>query len=202
MKRLLAMVTLLATVGAVALAHAEELPEKSVTVLLAGGPEADVLDIKLSLDGRTYLIDSMTPLEIGSDICTHPEGSQHQLVCEAAPIAGFEVNAGGGNDSVTISPKVPVPTTLRGGPGNDRLRGGAGNDKVIGGTGNDTLEGAGGNDWLYGGSGEDMLYGGAGEDHLFGGPGSSPDYLHGGPGADVEKLGAGDWTGSPTGPRR
>lgn len=176
-------------------AHAAEPPEPTLNVLLTGGPEDNVLDVKLSLDGRSYLIDSLGPLEAGGGICIHPEGNVHELVCEAAVIAGFEVNAGSGDDSAMISPKIMIPTTLRGGPGNDRLRGGGGADKLVGGAGDDYLLGSGGDDWLYGGSGEDRLYGGAGRDRLVGGPGA--DFLHGGPGEDAEVLGLGDYSDPP-----
>lgn len=165
-----------------------------VTVLLVGGPGQDVLDIKLSQDGRDYLVDSLSPLEADGKICTRPEDSNHQLVCEAVAIAGFEVNAGAGDDSVIISPKILIASTLRGGPGNDRLRGGAGDDKLLGGSGDDFLYGMQGKDWLFGGSGKDWLFGGAGEDRLVGGPES--DYLNGGPGTDATDLGPRDQAGS------
>jgi len=193
MKRLLtllilALVACPATVAAAA-------PEKSVTLLLTAGAGDDVFDVKLSPDGRDYLIDSLSPLEAGGGICVHEEGSVHELTCEAKAIGGFEVNAGSGSDSVIVSPKILVPATLRGGPGNDRMRGGGAADKLVGGGGADQLYGHGGNDWLFGGSGDDLLYGGVGDDRLEGGPGS--DYLHGGAGNDAEKLGPADHTGKP-----
>lgn len=195
MKRLLlTAILLLATCFAPA-AHAAE---RSVTVLLVGGPEQDVLDVKLSQDGRNYLIDSLSPLEAGGGICTKPEDSVHQLVCEALPIAGFEVTPGGGDDSVIISPKIFVPTTLRGGPGNDRLRGGSGADKVIGGPGNDNLLGEAGGDWIFGGPGDDLLFGGPDDDRLTGGAGA--DYLNGGHGTDNVKVGPKDSV-APTPPK-
>jgi Ca2+-binding RTX toxin-like protein len=168
--------------------------EPSLNVLITGGSEANVLTIKPSQDGLTYLIDSLGPLEAGDGICTHPEATDHELVCEAAPIAGFEVNAGGGDDVVIISPKIAVPATLRGGPGNDRLRAGAGADKLVGGAGKDVLLGEGGDDWLFGGPLDDMLYGGPGNDRLVGGPGA--DFLQGGPGDDTGDLGPGDRSGA------
>jgi Ca2+-binding RTX toxin-like protein len=188
---LTAMAILAAT--SVSVADAAERP---VNLLLTGGSEANVLDVKLSRDGVSYLIDSMGPLEAGGGICVHPEDTPHALVCEAAAIASFEVNAGDGDDSVIISPKIAVPATLRGGPGNDRLRGGAGADKLVGGAGDDTLLGAGGDDWLYGGSGDDWLYGASGDDRLVGGPGA--DYLHSGPGEDQQFADGKDYYGGAT----
>jgi Ca2+-binding RTX toxin-like protein len=152
-------------VGGGSMAHAAA---PQVTVLLAGGAEEDTITIGLSADGRSYVIDSAGPLEVGGSVCAHPEGMPTELVCEAAPIAGFEVNAGGGNDSITVARTVPAPVTLRGGPGNDRLVGGAGDDRLIGGAGDDTLIGRAGNDTLFGGPGDDRLIGGPGNDVLRG----------------------------------
>jgi Ca2+-binding RTX toxin-like protein len=154
--------------------------EPSITVLLAGGAEADTIGITLSADGRSYVIDSAGPLEVGGAVCSHPEGNQDELVCEAAWIVGFEVNAGAGDDSITVAPGVMVPTTLRGGPGNDKLVGGAGADKLIGGSGDDILVGRAGSDSLYGGPGDDRLIGGSGNDLLRGEAGE--DFLSGGSG--------------------
>jgi Ca2+-binding RTX toxin-like protein len=154
--------------------------EQPVNVLLSGDAEANSFGISLSADGTSYLITSSAPLEVGGDVCAHPEANPYLLSCAAPRIGSFEVNGGAGDDSVQLAPNVPVPATLRGGSGDDRLAGGAGNDKLIGGAGNDTLYGRGGDDLLLGGSGEDHLVGGPGGDVLKGGPGA--DVLLGGPG--------------------
>jgi Ca2+-binding RTX toxin-like protein len=154
--------------------------EPSLTVLFAGGSEADTITIRLSPDGRTYAIDSPVPLEVGGSVCWHPEGQANQLLCEAMAIGGFEVNAGGGDDSIVVAAAVPVPVTLRGGPGNDRLVGGLGSDKLVGGPGDDILIGNVGKDLLYGGPGNDRLIGGPDYDVLRGEAGD--DTLNGGPG--------------------
>ena len=177
MKKAILIALTLVVALAAPLAHAEE---PSVNLLITGGAEQNVLDIKLSPDGREYVIDSMAPLEVGGAICTHPEAVENRLLCPATMIAGFEVNAGGGNDSATISPKILVPVTLRGGPGDDRLYGGGAYDKLVGGPGDDILVGRAGNDALYGGPGNDRLYGGSGDDLLRGGPGE--DEIVGGSG--------------------
>ncbi len=178
-KAILIALTMLA-VNTASVAHAGE---RSLTLFFAGGSEDDTVSIAVSPDGRSYVIDSATPLEVGGTVCAHPTGNPNELVCEAAPIAGFEVNAGAGDDTVTLSRDVPVPATLRGGAGNDRLVGGAAADKLIGGSGNDTLIGRAGDDWLYGGAGNDRLVGGPGNDLLRGGPGR--DRILGGPGQNV-----------------
>ncbi len=180
MKRLILTATTVLVAWAAMPAHATEPP---LTVLLAGGVEENVIGIKLSPDGRSYIIDSVGPLEVGGSVCAHPQGNESELDCEAASIGGFEVNAGGGADSVNVAAVVPVPVTLRGGPGDDALLGGAGADKLIGGTGADRLIGRGGNDSLFGGPGDDRLVGGWGDDLLHGGSGE--DVLSGGAGSNA-----------------
>jgi Ca2+-binding RTX toxin-like protein len=153
-------------------------------VVLAGGVEPNAISIQLSDDGRAYMIDSIVPLEAGGSVCANPPGVSNELVCEAAAIASFEVNSGAGEDSVIVSRAVPVPVTLRGGPGNDNLSGGSGADKLIGGEGNDRLVGRAGDDALFGGEGDDALIGCSGNDLLRGGYGV--DALRGGSGANDE----------------
>jgi Ca2+-binding RTX toxin-like protein len=177
-KLLLIALAVLAAQGAVPAAGAE----KAINMLLAGGPEDNLIEVKLSADGRTYAIDSTGPLEIGGSICANPPGNPNELICQAPAITGFEVNAGGGNDRVVIAREVPVPVTLRGGAGNDELVGGAGGDSLLGNAGIDRLVGRAGGDSLMGGEGDDRLVGGSGNDLLRGGPGS--DELVGGSGAN------------------
>ena len=140
--------------------------EHSINLVLAGSPGEDRITIELTPDGRSYEIASATPLEVGGTVCTHPEKQAEALLCEAIPIAGFEINTGAGNDVVTLGRTVPVPATIRGGEGDDVLTGGAGADKLIGGPGDDELVGRGGNDLLVGGSGIDSLNGGSGQNVL------------------------------------
>ncbi len=140
-------------------------------VVLAGGAGSNQIQITLSADGRTYVIESSSPLEAGGKVCANPPGNPNELSCEAAAINGFWFNGGAGNDSVIIGRTVPAQVTLTGGPGDDTLVGGRGNDKLIGGPDNDTLVGRRGNDWLSGGPGNDNLSGGPGKDTCVGGPG-------------------------------
>ena len=177
MKRAILIAMTVLAAQAAAVAHANE---PSLTVLLAGGAEESAIDIALSPDGRSYVIDSLAPLEVGGEVCAHPEANENQLVCTAATIGGFEVNAGAGDDAVTVAATVAIPVTLRGGPGQDRLVGGAGADKLVGGSGDDVLIGRAGADSLWGGSGNDRLIGGSGNDLLHGNSGA--DTLVGGSG--------------------
>jgi Ca2+-binding RTX toxin-like protein len=177
-KLVLIAVAVIAAQGAVPAVGAE----KAVNVLLAGGAEDNLIAIALSPDGRSYVIDSTGPLEIGGSVCANPPGNPNELVCQAPAIAGFEVNAGAGADRVVIAREVPVPATLRGGAGNDELIGGASGDSLIAGAGNDRLVGRAGADSLMGGEGDDRLVGCSGNDLLRGGPGN--DELIGGSGAN------------------
>lgn len=169
MKRAITIaITVLAAAWAAPAAGGED---RGLIVLFTGGPEDNEIAVELSEDGRSYVVDSIAVLEVGGDVCVHPEENQYQLVCEATAIAGFEVNAGAGDDTVKIGRSVPIPVTLRGGPGDDRLFGGAESDKLVGGAGEDMLLGRSGDDRLYGGPGRDKLIGAAGDDVLRGGPG-------------------------------
>ncbi len=181
MKRaILMVVAVLVALGAAPSARAED---PKLTVVLAGGAEESSITISLSADGRSYVINSLLPLEVGGEVCWHPEERPTELLCDAVSIGGFEVNAGPGDDSIAVFHYVQVPVTLRGGPGNDRLRSGGGNDKLVGGPGNDLLRGHLGDDALFGGPGADRLSGGPGDDSLFGGP--SFDALLGGSGKNA-----------------
>jgi hemolysin type calcium-binding protein len=172
-----AILILLAIVAAqtASLAHAET----TYTVVLAGGAAQNSIRIWLTPDGRSYVIDSAVPLEVGGDVCENTPGVPTELVCRSPLVAGFEVNGGEGDDTVSVSSAIELPVTMRGGPGNDTLVGGSGPDKLIGGEGNDKIAGRGGSDVLYGGPGSDELLGGAGNDVLRGGSG---DILLGGSG--------------------
>ncbi|HMB52147.1 MAG TPA: hypothetical protein VKU40_02445, partial [Thermoanaerobaculia bacterium] len=124
--------------------------QKTFTVLLAGGEEPNMIKVWLTPDGRSYVIDSAVPLEVGGTLCAHPPGNANELVCQAPAITGFEVNSGAGDDRVAVAKKVAVPVTMRGGAGDDLLVGGAGPDKLLGGPGADTLIGRKGSDLIYG----------------------------------------------------
>lgn len=156
---------------------------QTFNVLLAGGEEANEIRIWLTSDGRTYVIESVVPLEVGGTICEHPPGVQTQLDCQAVSVSSFIVNAAGGDDQVRVAASVSISVTLRGGPGRDILVGGSGDDSLYGGPGPDRLIGRAGNDLLVGEQGSDELIGGPGNDILRGGPGR--DRLSGGPGRNV-----------------
>lgn len=180
MKKLILIFLVLFAAATALPAHAEPGP---LTLLINGNKENDAFYVSLTPDGREYVITSTLPLETGGDLCAHPEAVPTELACMAPAIAGFEVNAADGADFVTFSSDIPVPVTVRGGPGADHLVGGSVADKVVGGPDDDVLIGRRGDDWMLGGPGRDRLLGGPGNDQLRGGP--KQDKLVGGPGENV-----------------
>jgi hypothetical protein len=116
-----------------------------------------------------------------------------------AEIAEIFVNAGNGDDSVSIDESNGVfsnviPTTIAGGNGNDRLVGGSGTGTIFGGNGNDTLAGGNGNETLLGGNGNDSIDGnrgndvgvlGNGDDTFVWDPGDGSDVVEGQNGHDT-----------------
>lgn len=126
------------------------------------------------------------------------------------------IDAGDGNDSVTVDKDVKTPLLIAGGAGNDFIIGGSGNDTIYdnsganeihGGAGNDVivshglgveagngfvsrLYGEEGNDYLEGSNGRDYLDGGEGNDSIYGLGGD--DELYGGAGKDYLDGGKGN----------
>lgn len=180
MKKPILIALMLLTAVFAAPAHAENGP---VTLLINGNGANNAFNVSLSPDGRQYVIVSTLTLEVGGDVCTHPENAPTEIECDAPAIAGFEVNTFGGSDHVIFSSDIPAPVTVRAGDGNDRVLGGGASDKLVGGPGDDFVSGRSGDDWILGGPGQDHLLGGQGNDQLHGGPGE--DRLIGGPGQNT-----------------
>jgi Ca2+-binding RTX toxin-like protein len=121
-------------------------------------------------------------------------------------VGQIAVNAGRGNDSVTLEvPLGVIPNTVHGGSGDDEIRivargaevfGGKGDDVIMiapndldprgiafGGDGNDLITTGDSGRELHGGNGNDTLIGGKGADQLFGDAGN--DALKGREGMDT-----------------
>jgi Ca2+-binding RTX toxin-like protein len=99
-------------------------------------------------------------------------------------IDSIVVAAGYGNDLVRIddangSFTDSIPTTLKGGYGDDTLLGGAGAETLRGGPGNDTVDGNRGND---------LAFLGAGDDTFVWDPGDGSDSIEGQDGADTMRF--------------
>ena len=110
-------------------------------------------------DTISVAIDSQDPTKLDVTL-----NSDHMQQFDLASVKRIWVNAGKGNDAVTVDAAVIVNATLIGGAGNDSLTGGGGNDLLVGGGGDDVLSGGAGNDTLSGGGGSDMITGGTGAD--------------------------------------
>ena len=104
-------------------------------------PRQNMIHIWLTPDGTDYVIDSVVPLEVGGEVCTTRPGNQNELVCQAPLVAGFEVNAGAGDDSQRRRARSKVPATMQRRPRQRHAHGGSGADKLVGGAGNDMLVG-------------------------------------------------------------
>ena len=111
---------------------------------------------------------------------------------------GYEVRAGGGDDTIHGSDGVDEiwgeagDDRIYGGGSTDAIVGGEGDDEIHGGDGHDGLRGDAGNDRISGDAGHDAVLGGEGDDILDGGEGN--DYLDGGDDMDVLHGGDGDDT--------
>ncbi len=76
---------------------------------------------------------------------------------DASKVSSINVNAGGGDDTVTEDASITQPSTLLGGAGNDTLIAGNGNDTILGGSGNDSIQCGTGHDNVDGGKGSDHV---------------------------------------------
>ena len=102
------------------------------------------------------------------------------------------LNAGDGQDRITVPEGTTVHLRFLGGAGDDRIDGGSslGPNDYFGGQGEDSIEAGAGNDFLSGGAGRDYLDGRGGDDRLFGGQGN--DVVYGMDGADQLEGGEGN----------
>src|SRR5215204_1756373 len=91
------------------------------------------------------------------------------------------VNAGGGNDSITVLAKDTEVASVG-------LNGGNDDDVLTGADSNDTLNGDGGNDRLVGAKGTDVMNGGAGNDTLVWNNGDGSDRINGDAGNDGTEV--------------
>jgi hypothetical protein len=137
-----------------------------------------VAELEVGLVGSTLVVlgtdsaDTISVQRKGNLLVVY-HGARQVRTFNVATVTAIDIDARGGNDTVTIASTIATSTTIRGGAGNDKLYGGSGNDTLIGGDGHDYLFGLMGDDTLDGGDGDDWLYGGAGLDTLDGGSGTN-----------------------------
>ena len=133
---------------------------------VTGNSASDVLALKLLASTGTL------DLDVGDD-------GTADLSFDRSTFTAIEVDAGGGDDVVRVSPEVPVfadePITLGGGSGNDTLIGASGAETLLGGSGNDTADGN---------LGQDVARLGTGNDVFSWDPGDNSDAVDGEAGSD------------------
>jgi hypothetical protein len=110
------------------------------------------------------------------------DGDGNILVNGANPVPESNYTAllvGGraGDDTITVSSAIDLPTTLRGGAGNDSLTGAGDDNVLVGSYGNDTLQGnGGGTNLLVPGLRDTFTSAPTGDDLLIGGPPGSINF--------------------------
>src|SRR3954447_23478219 len=141
--------------------------------VVAGPGERNVLTVRAEPVSATYAVIAAltvsdsggTPLTAGTGCVAQPDGSVRCTVPPGAQALGADVEAGDGDDDVTVD-GVRGQFSLDGGSGDDVLR--CGPDTLscglLGGDGDDVLAGGPGHDGLDGGAGADRLEGGGGID--------------------------------------
>ena len=138
------------------------------------GYEGDV-----NFSGARDRVLSLLGTEGNDRVVLSQRGDQLQLYSNFSPVSRQYFNVAdydtiyvqtfGGNDYVSVSPRVTQTVVIDGGAGRDYLRGGSGSNILIGGTGNDYLIGGRDRDILIGGDDRDILMGNGGDDVLFAG---------------------------------
>ncbi|MDO5297730.1 MAG: M91 family zinc metallopeptidase [bacterium] len=168
-------------------------------IVLGGTDKADKINVTNSKEGG---ID----VEVNGKV-THYTAEQAKYLV---------IDAGKGDDEVTVADDVTIGMHIAGGEGDDVLKGGAGNDvmydyygktRMVGGAGDDQLvahglskdgktvydniiSGGEGNDYIEGGAGNDLIHGGDGNDVIYGLSGD--DTIYGGEGHDYIDGGKGN----------
>jgi uncharacterized protein YkwD len=100
-------------------------------------------------------------------------GNQIQIGSQsfaAESVQRIVVDAGDGDDTVTMAPEITAETWLFGRLGNDRLTGGGGINYLYGGEGNDVLIGGSGRNIIVGGSGHNSIQANPGDEVTTGQP--------------------------------
>ncbi len=160
-------------------------------------------NVTMSLDDITVLAASNGNDDIhvsnGADggIVVSVNGEEYSYTRQEA--ATLIIDAGAGNDNVTVDEDVKIALNITGGAGNDNLQGGSGDDIIVDNLDSNVIEGGAGEDilvangnsskgWL--GRTWDALWGNQPVNVINGGDGA--DYIEGGKGNDVIDGGAGN----------
>lgn len=110
--------------------------------------------------------DAITVKQTEAGLVIGNTGGWSQTV--AGNFKSIKINAGNGNDTVTVDASVNTNAVIHGGAGNDTLIGGNGNDQLFGNAGNDLLKGMNGDDqFVTIGGGVDKIEGNEGNDSFW-----------------------------------
>jgi hypothetical protein len=133
----------------------------------AGGPgEPDKQDIRIEIDP----LNSTRVLirDLGPDGLVGPSGEEakdnclwsanmKEMRCPRSLFSRIQINAGVGEDRISVASNITVPVEQNGGIGHDTLNGGGGPNNLNGEAGNDTLIGGARGDRINGGGDTDLL---------------------------------------------
>jgi hypothetical protein len=179
--KLAALITALAAgLGATAVPAQAAVSSASINDLTATLNLDDAADnVTVSVSGGVLVHGQTTGgLNSGRDWDSGTDGDQ------TVPADGTRtviVNAGGGNDSITVLAKDTEVASVG-------LNGGNDDDVLTGADSGDTLNGDGGNDRLVGAKGTDAMNGGAGNDTLVWNNGDGSDRINGDAGNDGTEV--------------
>jgi Ca2+-binding RTX toxin-like protein len=107
------------------------------------------------VDGVLRLDDNASRLSVPDGSTCTVDATGYRVECPDAGIERIEVQLGLLGSDVRI--RADLPSTIRGGPGDDVIVGGPAEDAIDGGAGQDIIAGGPGADVLNGGSGEDLV---------------------------------------------
>jgi Ca2+-binding RTX toxin-like protein len=157
--------------------------QSSIGAYIQGGDDSDVIRIENLTAGVSALGggDTITLVNCPSTDVDAGDGND-SLTLESC-VYNPHIALGGGNDTMDAG-LFCGGCSISGGLGNDNITGSPHDDVINGNEGNDTLEGLAGNDDLTGGDGFDTMRGGVDNDVIHADDGSA-DYIDGGPGHDT-----------------
>jgi len=141
--------TVALVVAAASFAVASWCAPASAATVSSNGPVVSVRDetgtandLAITVAGSTVtVVDTRTAPNPGAG-CSR--SAPDRVTCTVAGLASLSVDAGAGDDTVTVTGTVPA--TIADGPGDDRMTGGGGDDVFAMGTGADVVSGGAGSD--------------------------------------------------------
>src|SRR5436190_1793767 len=204
--------TVALVVAAASFAVASWCAPASAATVSSNGPVVSVRDETGTANDLAITVAGSTVTVVDTRAAPNPgagcsRSAPDRVTCTVAGLASLSVDAGAGDDTVTVTGTVPA--TIADGPGDDRMTGGGGDDVFAMGTGADVVAGGAGSDTADysarthavsakpdgvaddGETGEndnvgtdvENLAGGAADDHLTGSDG--PNALSGNGGSDT-----------------